>query len=142
VICGKEFLQPKSRNERNRNNYCSLQCKAKKAEDLCGDSWKGGETSRWEGYKMVACDRVSYAAKGRKTKLIYRAEYRLKVEEAIGRRLATDEMVFHINRDKTDHRLENLYVFRSFDELRRARGRGYPTRSNIDELAAEAAVLQ
>lgn len=143
VICGKKFWQLRGRLDRNRNNYCSPKCREHKIEDLCGDAWHGGIVNHAGGYIMLATDRVERRSATHKTRLRYRAAHRLAVEQIIGRKLARDEMVWHLNRDLADNRPENLYVFRSGGEMWRAIGRrDYPTQSNIDELKAEAAVFQ
>jgi hypothetical protein len=90
---------------------------------------------------MLATVRVPCRSRDHKTRLRYVAEHRLVVEELIGRRLASDEMVFHINRDMKDNRPENLYVFSAGQMWQAIGRRDFPTKSNIPELAAEAAVL-
>jgi len=62
--------------------------------------WKGGEyyskvSGRW--YLTVPTGRI--------------VRYRYVVEQFLGRKLHRKETVHHINGDKTDDRLENLYLF-------------------------------
>lgn len=64
-------------------------------------SWKGGRTIDRQGYVLVR-------AYGRSKPYI--GEHVLAAEERIGRALRSDEVVHHINGDKTDNRSENLVV--------------------------------
>ena len=65
-------------------------------------SWKGGCTEHG-GYRLLR----------RKDPLMrhpYKEEHRVVVEDAIGRRLSSDELIHHINCDTKDNRLENLAI--------------------------------
>lgn len=48
----------------------------------------------------------------------YVYEHRLVMEQHLGRRLARDEVVHHINENKTDNRLANLRVMTNSDHVR------------------------
>lgn len=61
-------------------------------------TWKGGKTRSRKGYVVLRND----------GDVIF--EHRAVMEEHIGRKLAEDEVVHHINGDKTDNRLENLQL--------------------------------
>lgn len=61
-------------------------------------SWKGGIWKSRDG------NWITYAPKKRK------ALARWKVEQEIGRELDKSEVVYHINKDKYDDRLENLEI--------------------------------
>lgn len=61
-------------------------------------TWKGGKTRSRKGYVVLRND----------GDVIF--EHRAVMEEHIGRKLTEDEVVHHINGDKTDNRLENLQL--------------------------------
>lgn len=88
--CGKEFYS-------TRQKFCSPECSS---------SYRSKHSPKKlymeNGYLVEHVK--GYNKKGNAKK------HRLVVEEAIGRRLTKDEVVHHINGDKTDNRLENLKI--------------------------------
>lgn len=66
-------------------------------------SWNGGSWIDRYGYRMVLCPDRGKCSK-------YVAEHVLVIERKIGRQLAPEEVVHHINGVKTDNREENLLV--------------------------------
>lgn len=65
--------------------------------------WSGGRKMHSGGYVLVyAPDHPRRDRNG------FVLEHRLVMERAIGRYLSEDELVHHINGDKTDNRIENL----------------------------------
>ena len=67
--------------------------------------WKGGKFSDGNGYVSIYCPGHPYS-----NKYNYVREHRLVIEKHIGRYLKRDEVVHHINRNKSDNRLENLLL--------------------------------
>lgn len=59
-------------------------------------TWKGGKTRSSKGYVVIRNDGSPMF------------EHRAIMEAHIGRKLSDNEVVHHINGDKTDNRLENL----------------------------------
>jgi len=74
-------------------------------ENAC--HWKGGRTTCL-GYSMI------HTSTENKTK--YSREHRLVVEKELGRKLLGTEVVHHINGDKTDNIISNLYLFKNQSE--------------------------
>lgn len=77
-------------------------------------SWKGG---RWigEGYAFVRIeDDHPFASMGRRHSTrgsLYVREHRLVMATHLGRPLAPEEQVHHIDEDKLNNRIENLQLF-------------------------------
>ena len=134
VVCGTDHWKEKLRIERNKNNYCSLECRnVGKIEHLCGESWHGGVVIHSAGYVMDAVSRHKTKNKGHKTRLKYVGRHRLVVESFIGRKLSSNEAVLHVNQDKNDLRLDNLHII-SMSGMWRMIGAGdWPVRSNLNE---------
>jgi hypothetical protein len=76
--------------------YCSKYCRQTHSGKLSAE--KRGDIQRGRG-----------AAKGYR-KLMGRHEHRVVAEEILGRPLAADEVIHHINHNKQDNRPENLHV--------------------------------
>ena len=88
--CGKEFYT-------TRHQFCSRECAS-----IYRSKHAPKKTYKENGYLVVHIK--GYNKKGN-AKL-----HRVIMEEFLGRKLSADEVVHHINGDKTDNRIENLMV--------------------------------
>ena len=71
-------------------------------------NWRGGRKINSQGYILIYkpnhpfCDNTGYIR-----------EHRFIIEQYLGRYLKSQERPHHLNNDKQDNRLENLYLFNS-----------------------------
>jgi hypothetical protein len=124
--CGKTFKRLKA-----GQLFCCDSCRLAHCHDEQSPSWKGGVYLGSEGFVVCRTDqkRESGSNAGR---AVYTRRHRLIVEAAIGRKLDTQEKIWHIDGDKSNDKVENLYIFRSQAEMASAIGRGdFPSVSNI-----------
>lgn len=94
-------------------------------------SWKGGVSLSQEGYVLVLMRDHPHAGHNG-----YVKEHRLVMERHLGRLLERDEIVHHVNGDKTDNRLENLELMRQSEHVAEHRlgvPRDAETRRRISE---------
>lgn len=94
-----------------------------------GKTWNAGTSKGWinsKGYREIRID-------GRKVK-----EHRYVMEQHIGRPLTRGEEVHHLNRDKTDNRIENLQLMTATEHalLHNSR-REYRSGYTLDNLTDE-----
>lgn len=104
-VCGKAFSVHPYR--RLTAKYCSRKCLSK-GRNFWGENnpaWRGGRILRKDGYvEILRHDHPCRSFNG------YVAEHRLVMESFLGRYLDSNELVHHLNGDKTDNRIENLKV--------------------------------
>ena len=137
--CGKEFKKWYCKAIKVKHQFCSRECgdkwhkgknhpmygrkhtdetKTKWSKERVGKklyeenyNWKGGRRLSHDGYVLILkhyhpnCDTKGYVR-----------GHRLVMEEYLGRYLAKKEIVHHINKIKTDNRIENLMLFANNSE--------------------------
>lgn len=136
LICGKEIYVYPSKEKEGKGKYCSNRCfglsaKGKhfsvKTEFKKGErvsiktefkkgstgnkclAWKGG-VKKCSGYIRI------YKPKHPGANKKYVLEHRLIAEKYLGRYLKPSEIIHHINENKEDNRIENLYLFENIGE--------------------------
>lgn len=107
MTCGTVFSHQRSVVRK----YCSKKCEAEGRTVRPLDRMHNGRPTRLNsaGYVFVwePDHPASYSG--------WLLEHRLVAEQTLGRRLNRTEEVHHINRDKTDNRVENLVVLSGSD---------------------------
>ena len=102
--CGTKKKLNKKHYDRINHHFCSVKCSARwKSLNLSGKNspyYKHGLDSK--GYKVC---------KNQKSNT--RKVHRHIMEEYLGRKLKSTEIVHHIDFDKTNNNIENLYLFES-----------------------------
>ena len=102
--CGDQFKVKPSIY--NKTKFCSKKCYGKNQSKVrVGENaahWKGGVEIHSKGWRWVYCPNHPNAHKNKV------AEHRLVMEKHLGRYLASDEIVHHLDGDKTNNEIENL----------------------------------
>ena len=78
-----------------------------------GANWQGGK-KRITMYGYVLIYSPNHPNRDKNTRCVL--EHRLVVEKFIGRYLTKEEVVHHINENKSDNRIENLMLFKNLKE--------------------------
>lgn len=170
--CGTMFEVTPAWERNGRRRYCSTACRSKahrpdrtgkvhtpaarkKMADAAtgkflrenSSQWKGGKHLK-NGYTFVMIDVLppdSQAMARLMTKGKYIAEHRIVAAMIEGRPLQTDEVVHHVNGEKSDNRPENLIVTRRADhsmEHREIERRFRMLLAEVEKLRAENADLR
>jgi hypothetical protein len=101
--CGKPFISKWRQTKDGWTKYCSKECialaKRKRFSGENNPAWRGGVVLRKDGYVEISIGNGEY-----------RLEHDLIMEEIIGRRLLENEIVHHINKNRSDNKPENLQL--------------------------------
>lgn len=109
---GKKGLQLKSEETINKlkkslkEHYSKHDHWIKNAKPEERPSWKGGRMFHSSGYILVYSLNHPY-----KDSRGYVFEHRLIMEKHLGRYLNSEEIIHHIDSNKTNNQIENLYLF-------------------------------
>lgn len=139
--CGAEFEKKASDGgPKHSMRYCSRKCcaVATRRTGPASATWKGGRVMTYDGYIRVRipdhpnCDSAGYVL-----------EHRYVMSLHLGRPLEPQEVVHHINGDKTDNRIENLELMETNSAHRKEHGKRL-TRNQIQVpcFNCSAAVLR
>lgn len=119
--CGVQFFDHAS----TRNTACcSNQCAAQVFGGVNSHAYKGGRYIDCEGYTVIRIGKNKYLR-----------EHRIVAAKAVGRPLKRREIVIHLDRNRGNNVLENLYIFASIGEFReRSHLRLLPKVSNLSPM--------
>ena len=104
TICGREHTMPNSRARQRK--HCCRECYAATRRGVRRGPTGDGRVKNGAYWYVYNPGHPAAVGNGK----TYVAEHRLVAELKIGRLLAQDEVVHHINGDTTDNRPENLEV--------------------------------
>ena len=112
-FCKKTFMILGYRFNQGLGGFCSHSCRAKKLSNfqkgnLLGKNnpaWKGGRTINNFGYVLI--HKSNHPSRSSDD---YVLEHHIIMEQKLGRYLKDDEIVHHINGNKSDNRIENLIL--------------------------------
>lgn len=110
LACKTEIIM---KNGKYNKIFCSKKCSVSYRIGDRHACWKGGVYIDGSGYAHVYSPTHPY-----KSAIGYVKRSRLEVEKNIGRYLSRNEVVHHINRDKSDDRIDNLKVMSNTDHMR------------------------
>ena len=132
--CGQSQERPLYRVKKgSKNCFCSKECQYLYQSGENSNLYNEGESflCNTSGFRYVLKDKR------------FRVEHRVNVENEIGRRLNYyGEPILHLNGNKEDNRLENLYVCESNSEMvtiLNTMNTPYPYNSNVKDLKGRIA---
>ena len=106
--CGKAIYMIPVKLKRIKHHFCNNDCYVKWLPENTkankNPSWQGGRVKTDEGYIRIYMPEHPNSSKQ------YVLEHRLVMEQKLGRYLTKDELVHHLNGNKSDNHEENLVV--------------------------------
>jgi len=98
-VCGKIFDVPP--NRKSTAKYCSRECFNKSKKVIL----MGEKNPNWKGGKIIIKGYDYILNNGK-----YIRKHRLYFEKNLGRKLKDDEIIHHIDFDKKNHKITNLFL--------------------------------
>ena len=118
----KMSIMGKGKNKGNKNALGHRL--SKKARKEISDRMKGDKNPNWKGGRYTRNDGYRFIKKPYHPRAIgkYVLEHILIAEEILGRPLREEEIIHHINGDKSDNKKENLFVCKNQSEHMKLEG--------------------
>ena len=108
LVCNKEMWIKPFDLKRGMGKHCSIKCRgitySKVRKGNGNSNWKGGKRIRQDGYILIYKPEHPFNRNG------YVMEHRLKMEEYLERYLTEEEVIHHINGDKSNNFIGNLML--------------------------------
>lgn len=104
--CGKNFTK---KIDGHKYKFCSSSCFSKNRIGSQGSNWQGGVRKCGKYIQIYA---PSHPNNNHGTILLHR----LKAEQYLGRLLSKKEVIHHIDGDKRNNKISNLYLFSTTNE--------------------------
>jgi len=121
--CGKKFSVIPGKFE---NKFCSQNCYWKSCKGIKGRHWKGGISEMTDGSIRIWNPKHPLSSKQG-----YMPIHRIIAEKYLNRYLEKTEVIHHINFNKKNNQVENLYLFPNQSEHCKFHSNPYPLTSNI-----------
>lgn len=118
LTCRKVFMAKTYAVKNGEGKYCSMSCRSRSYVGPRNGRWKGGRVKGPDGRMLV---HAPWHPRATLCGSKYILEYRLIAEQKLGRRLRRNEIVHHINGDKTDNAPANLEVMTRRQHIERHR---------------------
>lgn len=149
-VCGKEFIPRSNQIKYGRGIYCSMACcstesganlQTPEARAKARIEWNkkvpqilreriGPKNKQWKGGRYVSNGYVWIRQPGAPDGQC-EAEHRLVMEQHLGRKLRSDEVVHHKNHIKTDNRIDNLELLSRAEHIKHHHAELIPARAAV-----------
>jgi hypothetical protein len=130
--CGIYFSKPKTRGwgikKWSQTKFCSKTCQNLARSGNSSVLWKNGRHIDNAGYILLYSPNHSFKNAGK-----YVMEHRLVAEKVLKRYLTRKEVIHHIDGDKTNNNIDNLFLFSNTSEHIIFHKSPYPLTSNLSD---------
>ena len=111
IFIGGEMIAHRGQYKEGHQGYWKGKKLSESHKQAVSDSLAGNKSYNWKGGKAISTQGYVLIKRNALDIRCYVLEHRIVLEKYLGRLLDRTERVHHINRIKTDNRLENLMLF-------------------------------